>query len=62
MIITTVTQEWPHNWPQFVNELVSACKENETVCENGMHILRLLSEEVFDYSAEQVHQFALGIL
>lgn len=29
-------------------------KGSETLCENNMHILRLLSEEIFDFSAEQM--------
>ena len=47
-------QEWPHNWPTFINEIISACHTNLSICENNMSILRLLSEEVFDYSAEQM--------
>jgi exportin-1 len=49
-------QEWPHNWPTFIPELVESCKTNLSLCENNMVILRLLSEEVFDYSAEQLTQ------
>ena len=49
-------QEWPHNWPSFITELVESSKTNLSLCENNMVILRLLSEEVFDYSAEQMTQ------
>ena len=49
-------QEWPHNWPTFITELVESSKTNLSLCENNMVILRLLSEEVFDYSAEQLTQ------
>ena len=49
-------QEWPHNWPTFIPELVESCKTNLALCENNMVILRLLSEEVFDYSSEQLTQ------
>ncbi|KAI6099888.1 armadillo-type protein [Pisolithus croceorrhizus] len=49
-------QEWPHNWPTFITELVESSKTNLSLCENNMAILRLLSEEVFDYSAEQMTQ------
>jgi exportin-1 len=45
-------QEWPHNWPTFIPELVAASKTNLSLCENNMIILKLLSEEVFDFSAE----------
>ena len=40
------SQEWPHNWPSFISDIVNAGKANETLCENNMLILKLLSEEV----------------
>jgi hypothetical protein len=49
-------QEWPHNWPNFITELVESSKTNLTLCENNMIILKLLSEEIFDFSAEQMTQ------
>ncbi|THH33915.1 hypothetical protein EUX98_g342 [Antrodiella citrinella] len=49
-------QEWPHNWPTFISELVESSKTNLSLCENNMVILKLLSEEIFDYSAEQMTQ------
>lgn len=49
-------QEWPHNWPTFIPELVESSKTNLSLCENNMVILKLLSEEIFDYSAEQMTQ------
>lgn len=54
VLISVLKQEWPHNWPTFINEIISACRSNLSICENNMIILRLLSEEVFDYSAEQM--------
>ncbi|KAI1269495.1 CRM1 C terminal-domain-containing protein [Xylariaceae sp. FL1019] len=54
VLVSILKQEWPHNWPGFINEIVSACRSNLSICENNMIILRLLSEEVFDYSAEQM--------
>ncbi|VDC00641.1 unnamed protein product [Peniophora sp. CBMAI 1063] len=55
-LVQILKQEWPHNWPTFIPELVESCKTNLSLCENNMVILRLLSEEVFDYSAEQMTQ------
>ncbi|KXN82603.1 Exportin-1 [Leucoagaricus sp. SymC.cos] len=49
-------QEWPHNWPTFITELVESSKTNLSLCENNMIILKLLSEEIFDFSAEQMTQ------
>ncbi|AEO61599.1 hypothetical protein MYCTH_2311912 [Thermothelomyces thermophilus ATCC 42464] len=54
VLVSVLKQEWPHNWPTFINEIISACHSSLSVCENNMIILRLLSEEVFDYSAEQM--------
>ena len=54
VLVSILKQEWPHNWPNFVNEIITACHTNLSICENNMSILRLLSEEVFDYSAENM--------
>ncbi|MCJ1263950.1 Karyopherin transporter [Lobaria immixta] len=54
VLVAILKQEWPHNWPTFINEIISSCHTNLSICENNMAILRLLSEEVFDYSAEQM--------
>ncbi|KZS98963.1 hypothetical protein SISNIDRAFT_492282 [Sistotremastrum niveocremeum HHB9708] len=54
ILVQILKQEWPHNWPSFIPELVQSSKTNLTLCENNMVILKLLSEEVFDYSAEQM--------
>ncbi|KAI1652177.1 CRM1 C terminal-domain-containing protein [Daldinia loculata] len=54
VLVSILKQEWPHNWPTFINEIISSCRSNLSICENNMIILRLLSEEVFDYSAEQM--------
>ena len=54
VLVSILKQEWPHNWPNFINEIVSSCHSSLSICENNMAILRLLSEEVFDYSADQM--------
>ncbi|KAF2479970.1 CRM1 C terminal-domain-containing protein [Neohortaea acidophila] len=54
VLVSILKQEWPHNWPTFINEIISSCRSSLPICENNMAILRLLSEEVFDYSADQM--------
>ncbi|KAL1623050.1 Karyopherin transporter [Diplodia seriata] len=54
VLVSILKQEWPHNWPTFINEIISSCHSSLPICENNMVILRLLSEEVFDYSADQM--------
>jgi exportin-1 len=52
VLVQVLKQEWPHNWPTFISDLVGASKTSEVLCENNMQILKLLSEEVFDYGRE----------
>jgi exportin-1 len=54
VLVSVLKQEWPHQWPSFINEIITSCHSSLSICENNMTILRLLSEEVFDYSAEQM--------
>ncbi|KJA20251.1 hypothetical protein HYPSUDRAFT_203952 [Hypholoma sublateritium FD-334 SS-4] len=55
-LVQILKQEWPHNWPTFISELVESSKTNLSLCENNMVILKLLSEEIFDFSAENMTQ------
>ncbi|KAJ7219118.1 CRM1 C terminal-domain-containing protein [Mycena pura] len=55
-LVQILKQEWPHNWPNFITELVESSKTSLSLCENNMIILKLLSEEIFDFSAEQMTQ------
>ncbi|THH04477.1 hypothetical protein EW145_g5485, partial [Phellinidium pouzarii] len=55
-LVQILKQEWPHNWPNFIPELVESSRTNLSLCENNMVILKLLSEDIFDFSAEQMTQ------
>ncbi|SMN22355.1 similar to Saccharomyces cerevisiae YGR218W CRM1 Major karyopherin, involved in export of proteins, RNAs, and ribosomal subunits from the nucleus [Maudiozyma saulgeensis] len=55
-LVQVLKQEWPENWPEFIPELIGSSNSSVNVCENNMIILKLLSEEVFDFSAEQMTQ------
>lgn len=46
VLVGILKHTWPHKWTNFVTELVQASKSSETLCENSMEVLRLLSEEV----------------
>jgi len=52
VLVSILKQDWPHNWPSFISDIVGSSKTNESLCENNMRILKLLSEEVFDFSKE----------
>ena len=53
-LVEILKKEWPHNWPSFISDLVGSSRTSEVLCENNMNILKLLSEEVFDYSKDQM--------
>jgi len=45
-LIEILKKEWPHNWPNFISELVQASAQKTTICTNSMKILQILSEEI----------------
>ena len=51
-LVAILKQDWPHNWPTFIGDIVGSSKTSESLCENNMRILKLLSEDVFVFSAE----------
>lgn len=55
-LVSVLKQEWPHNWPQFIPEIVMSSRSSFNVCENNMIILKLMSEEVFDFSQDEMTQ------
>eukprot|EP00798_Chlamydomonas_sp_ICE-L_P000521 gene521-1934_t len=56
ILVQVLKHDWPTKWRSFVPDLVAASKTSETLCENSMKILRLLSEEVFDFSRVDLTQ------
>ena len=54
VLVQILKQDWPQNWPTFISDIVSSSKTSESFCENNMKILKLLSEEVFDYSKDSM--------
>ncbi|XP_050304352.1 exportin-1 [Anthonomus grandis grandis] len=56
ILVQVLKREWPKNWESFIPDIVGASKTNESLCQNNMIILKLLSEELFDFSAGQITQ------
>lgn len=56
ILVQIVKQEWPARWESFMTEIVGASRSSVPLCENNMKILRLLSEEVFEFSAGEMTQ------
>ncbi|XP_066246850.1 exportin-1 [Euwallacea similis] len=56
ILVQVLKREWPKNWESFIPDIVGASKTNESLCQNNMVILKLLSEELFDFSSGQITQ------
>ncbi|CAG0915869.1 unnamed protein product [Notodromas monacha] len=56
ILVQILKREWPKNWESFIPDIVGASRTNESMCQNNMVILKILSEEVFDFSTGQMTQ------
>ncbi|XP_043930618.1 exportin-1-like isoform X2 [Protopterus annectens] len=56
ILVQILKHEWPKRWPSFITDIVGASKSSEALCQNSVQILKLLSEEVFDFSLGQMTQ------
>ncbi|XP_048405127.2 LOW QUALITY PROTEIN: exportin-1-like [Stegostoma tigrinum] len=56
ILVQILKHEYPKNWPTFISDIVGASKTGESLCQNNMVILKLLSEEAFDFSSGQMMQ------
>lgn len=52
VLVHILKQDWPHAWPTFIADIAGSSRVSESLCENNMRILKLLSEEVFDFSRD----------
>lgn len=53
-LVAIVKQEWTTSWKSFINDICSYGAGGQPQCENALNILKLLSEEVFDFSKNQL--------
>ena len=49
-LISMVKLEWNNSWTDFIPDICNSANDSINKCENALNILRLLSEEVFDFS------------
>eukprot|EP00002_Diphylleia_rotans_P037081 TRINITY_DN824_c0_g2_i3.p1 TRINITY_DN824_c0_g2~~TRINITY_DN824_c0_g2_i3.p1 ORF type:complete len:925 (+),score=202.69 TRINITY_DN824_c0_g2_i3:61-2835(+) len=62
ILVQLAKQEWPHSWGSFVSDLVKSSISSPSICENNMNILRMMSEEIFDFSQGQMTQAKIAEL
>lgn len=54
-----IKQEWDSTWPNAIKDLADACKQNQTVCENNLEIMLMLSEEIFEDTKQNMTKVQL---
>ena len=54
LLIHILKHEWPSKWPTFISDLVAASKTSEELCENNIAILKLMSEEIYEFSKDSI--------
>ena len=54
VLVEIVKRDWPQKWPNFIPEILESSDSSETLCENNMRILTMLSEDVFDFSEDSM--------
>lgn len=53
-LVQIVKKEWPDRWEGFISEICHASKVSQSICENNMRILNMLSEELFDFGEDHM--------
>eukprot|EP00056_Hartaetosiga_gracilis_P006285 m.95223 g.95223 ORF g.95223 m.95223 type:complete len:1069 (+) comp12430_c0_seq1:90-3296(+) len=56
VLVSIVIKTWPQQWGSFIEDIVAASMTSEPLCQNNMEILKLLSEEIFDFSRNTMVQ------
>ncbi|KAI9308958.1 armadillo-type protein [Cunninghamella echinulata] len=54
VLVQILKKDWPQNWVNFIPEIIASSQTNISLCENNIKIIKLLSEEIFDYSENQM--------
>jgi len=53
-LVSIVKQEWKVSWNNFISDICQTANQSQAKCENVLNILKLLSEEVFDFSKNTI--------
>lgn len=55
LLVEILKHEWPRRWPEFLEEIVQSSKINISIALVNMKILRLLAEEIFQFTSNMNH-------
>ena len=49
-LVSIVKQEWKVSWNNFISDICQSATQSQAKCETVLMILKILSEEIFDFS------------
>ncbi|EAN80378.1 exportin 1 [Trypanosoma brucei brucei TREU927] len=49
-LVSIAKREWPVRWPTFIKDVCSSAGPDEPLVENNLNILRMVGEEIFEFS------------
>lgn len=53
-LLEIIKREWGTTWTTAIKELAEASATNQNVCLNNFRIMKMLSEEVFNFSQNEI--------
>ncbi|EGR34521.1 hypothetical protein IMG5_008700, partial [Ichthyophthirius multifiliis] len=62
ILIKIVKFELNGSWKNFIQDICVASKQDPNLCENSLNLLRMLSEEIFDYSKNEITSQQIQLL
>lgn len=54
ILVEIIKREWNAGWTSAISDLVNSSFQNQEICENNFHILKELSQEVFEFSKHRM--------
>jgi exportin-1 len=54
ILVEIIKKEWNTGWTSAISDLVNSSLQNQDICENNFHILKELSQEIFEFSKHRM--------
>ena len=62
ILVEIIKKEWDSGWTSAISDLVNSSLQNQEICENNFHILKELSQEIFEFSKHRMTSTHISIL
>lgn len=62
IIVNLYTKEYPNQWQSLIDDIINSATSSEIVSENHMHIIKLIIEDVYEFSESQIQSDRVSVL